>query len=451
MNWWIQKIRAANDSNLVARGLAVVVGIGILAIRLPVGPIMGVDWESYVNSVIIRTPLYPIFLNFFVFLFGEHWKEYTYVFQILLVLSAAIYFASVVRRVYRTGNGTFLVVLMLGLTPAIGHNGIGNKYYSEALSYSLFLFFFAFFLKATREKGKWNPLWVMVLTMLCTLARPQLIILYIPVLLLLAFVHREHRNWRRTFRSALVFVLIAAGGALAGRLYNLAVHGIFSSVPFSGMNISTSALYASDPEKDLALFPPGSRERKLLEAVYERMETRRLFLRYNDAPNFLETQIHYARSYDAICWATVYDLYRETFTRVSKTDHWLSPDEFADLDRVMVNIAFRLIPRHMPELAKLYTANILFKMGGFYYPFLLLAVLFLSGLRAVRYRHSLDFALFTITVLNFLNYGLVGVLQRLMTRYTFYTDTLQLVFLVLWLLWLAGGARQVSASSHEKK
>jgi len=323
---------------------------------------------------------------------------------------------------------------MILLAPFYGPNGIANKIMAESLTYSVFMITATFFIRSFFELTNKNILMFLLAAVLTALTRPQFLFIYPVIIIFYYYVFKNLKSLRQILWLSVAFVILIAGSSVFQKGYNYYKHGYFSGIPFTGVQIITPALYLSD-SSETVLFTEDKKAAEYLETAYARMEAEKLSSKFNAPPNFLEFATHYGIVYNEISWRTAYDIYREKYA-TDRDKKELSVPEIIEFDKFSTGIAVKLLKNHYYQFAKLYAANILKGLGGYYYAGFLLFILYASF---VIYRDSGEaagMAVFFITALNFFNYALISVVEPVMMRYTFYTDTIQLAALASLILLL---------------
>ncbi len=404
------------------------------------------DSQSYINNSVLRTPVYPLVIDFFENFFPGDYLNKLFIFQIAFGFLCAYALARALRDGFKLSNWAGLFIYMILLAPFYGSNGIANKIMAESITYSVFMITVTFFVRSFFELTNKNIVMFVLAAVLTALTRPQFLFIYPAVIIFYFYVFKSVKNFRQILWLSVALIVFITGSSVFQKGYNYYKHGYFSGIPFTGVQLITPALYLSD-SSEAGLFTEDKKAVEYLEAAYARIETEKLSSKFNAAPSFLEFATHYGVVYNEISWRTAYDIYREKYA-ADKEKKELSVPEIIEFDKFSTGIAVKILKNHYAQYIKLYMANILKGIGGYFYAGFLLFILYASF---AIYRDSGEasgMAVFFITLLNFFNYTLISVVEPVMMRYTFYTDTIQFAALVSLILLLKN---KISASGAGAK
>jgi len=334
---------------------------------------------------------------------------------------------------------------MILLAPFYGANGIANKIMAESLTYSVFMITITFFVRSFFELTNKNIIMFVMAAVLTALTRPQFLFIYPAIIIFYFYIFKSVKNFRQLMWLSVALIVFITGSSVFQKGYNYYKHGYFSGIPFTGVQLITPALYLSD-SSETALFADDKKAAEYLEAAYARIEAEKLSSKFNAPPSFLEFAAHYGVVYNEISWRTAYDIYREKYA-ADKEKKELSVPEIIEFDKFSTGIAVKILKNHYVQYIKLYMANILKGIGGYFYAGFLLFILYASFTLYRDCGEAAGMAVFFITLLNFFNYALISVVEPVMMRYTFYTDTIQFAALVSLILLMKNRVQQPAAGA----
>jgi len=410
--------------NILHAVLLVAVTVSLFYFLYSKGFILKDDSYGYINNSIYRTPLYPLFIDIFEKYTGAGYLKYVCIGQIALGFFSALILCHTLIKIFGFSNWAFHAIYIAALLPFLGPGSIANAIMSECLAYSMFLIAASYLIKSVYEPAVANFFLLAVFSALAALTRPQFIFMYALLVFFIIFIFLNIRDAKKTAYFVFILVLAVAGANFFQRAYNYHFHGQFSGIPFTGIQAITPAIYLTD-SSEISLFT-DTKEIEFLASVYEKTDREKLSVGYNNPPNFIEYATHYSVCYNEIAWRTVHGIYRDKYCK--KTE--MTPEEMVEFNSFTSSLAARILKDRYKQFARLFTANILKGIGGYFYLALLLFVLGYSLLAFNSYGSKLAGAVFFATLCNFLNYFLIALVEPVMLRYSFYTDVLQLVVLM---------------------
>lgn len=410
--------------NVLHAALLVSVTVSLFYILYSRGFVLKDDSYGYINNSVYRTPLYPIFIDVIEKLTGASYLKNVCIAQMAFGFFAALVLCHTLIKIFGFSNWAFHAVYVAALLPFFASGGIANIIMSECLAYALFLLAASYLIKSVYDPGAVNFLLLCVFSALAALTRPQFIFMYALILFFVALFMVTARDARKTAVFAFILVLTVAGANFFQRTYNYRLHGIFAGVPFTGIQIATPAVYLTD-SSEISLFS-DSKEVEFLAAVYQKTDRDKLSIKYSIPVNFIEYSTHYMACYNDIAWRTIHSTYREKFCRNAE----MTTAEMVEFNDFTTSIATRILKARYRGFAKLFAANVLKGIGGYFYFAFLVFVFGYSLLAYVSYGSKLAGAAFFATLCNFLNYFLIASVEPVMLRYSFYTDVFQLVVLM---------------------
>lgn len=230
------------------------------------------DSRGYIEMIAAREPVYPLFLAFFRFLFGEaHYLFAVIVVQNLLMAAAVCVFVCYTERILKLSPAVTVLMVLI-------HFGVEIlcQYFSkragtypstimtEGVCLALWLIFLRFVMAAVLEDKKEGLIAALILAAVMTDTRKQMAVAY-PLLCLSMFFCRIGKDKGKRFVGKLLLTvagcLISLLLALLGtRVYNYALRGSFSQNTRDMNLVLTTALYAADPEDEALIGEESVRE-----------------------------------------------------------------------------------------------------------------------------------------------------------------------------------------------
>jgi hypothetical protein len=401
------------------------------------GPWLTPDSASYINDVSIVSPLYPAVLRLYRLFFGAGSYFFLIVLQLLGGLLVCALVARRLRRVWElhvSADAVFALILAL---PYLMATRFGNGIMSEAIAYPLFLLLIADLLSGLKQV-RFAP-WVRVLlwTMLLMLTRRQFFFLY-PALTLALVYLLTRPGWRK--RGTWLLALFV-GSIVMTQLLEYSIQYArdrhFASIPLTGFQLVTGALFVSQPE-DGALMPDPV-QREVFERCHELLDERGLLLDVSQAaPQALdlsETEFFRA-AYVGIGWQTL----KPVMTELGVSD-WYRRDE-------MASSMYRILVRaHFKSYLRLYRLRFVEAVGGMLQLVFLIVLAALAAGASIKGRELLSSSLFLLVILHLGNLALITMAEPVLARYSAYTTSL----LFCGLLALAWRALRIPSAEMREK
>jgi len=400
------------------------------------GTIMSSDSSDYILKSIIRSPLYPLFIDFIKSMFGSQNYSPLAIIQLFLGFFACYRMVRTLQDIFKFNNIVFIILFLLHLTP-YGFL-FGNTLLSEGLAYPLFLLAMQAFFKGLLRKNMKALFFFVLFTSLLILTRRQYLFLYvvgfIAYVYIILFWEKEPRKEPRKELGeepreghrlknyfALTLLLSIIGTNLLERSYHYYYNDKFTPVPFVGFQLITMPLYLSS-EEDLHIFKDKTEASIFKEAqIYMKEKRCNASERWskNQHPEFN----HFYMNYNNVCW------------------HSLSPalsnnhiNDWNVKDNLLNHMAWQLIKADWKRYVSLYLRNVIHGLGG-YYLFFLIFFTFVASLHFhIKNKDTLSLALFFVILISYGNYFLVAFFEPAMTRYTFSTNIIMISLFIVGIL-----------------
>ena len=387
------------------------------------GVIFSPDSNGYLVPTIIRSPIYPLFINICRLIAGTHYLTLLILSQIAIGLASITVFCSFLFKQFNLNKWIVLSLSFILFSPYLFGMQIGNIIGTEPLAYPLYLITFKYILEAFNT-GKFKKFalafcWATVLI----LTRSQFLFLYpLILIIILYFLVFTGMNKKSLLKISIVFSVFIIGCISLEMTYHKLTNDKFIRTPFLGIQLVTNALYVSE-SKDSVLFKPGT-EKEIFIKIIKEAERKKLTLS-TFANNAGFSYIHhYDTAYNELCWRTMFPILQSNIKHNDITDLYIQAD------KLTLSISKQLIYHNWREFLSLYAKNIYNGLGGFLgftwsisTFFCLMFTLFLGN------RSNELMFLIIISICNVFNYMLVALVEPIMLRYSFYTEIILIVFI----------------------
>jgi hypothetical protein len=385
------------------------------------GLILSPDSEGYLNPLIIRSPIYPLLIKFCKLLAGINFGSLLLIIQIILGLGSVFAFSLFLFKQFSLDKWIILLLSLFLFVPYIVSMQIGNTVLTEPLAYPLFLFTIKYLFEAFREKTLRNFIISFCFATVLILTRSQFLFLYPLIALLISYLLLfTSINKKVLMKISVTFIGFIIGFFIIEMTYHAIADGKFVRTPFTGIQLSTNAIYISSV-KDSTIFS-DKQEKEIFISIIKATENKNLTLSSFASKSDLNYMSHYDTAYNEICWRTMFPILRDNLKYDSSSEMYL------EIDKITLSISKKLIVHNWKPFLNLYFKNIYTGMGGLIVitwtilTFFCLLILFFNGNRSVE----LIFLL-TIYISHFFNLALVSLVEPVMKRYSFYTEVLLFV------------------------
>jgi hypothetical protein len=212
------------------------------------------DSQSYITNHIIRTPSYPLWLDFFEFLLGtEDYLLGVVYFQIIISFTSVLFLSLVLKKYFKLGKITFFLIYLILISPVYSpftyiKQNLVNQIGTDSLTYSLFLLYIGIVTKTVFKLNFKSLIYILFISILIVTIRPQFIFLYLIEVILIFYYGLKSKNIHKTINLVLIFTVFLLSASLYQRTYNYFFHGVFSSIPpLVGTQLLVAQLYLSNP------------------------------------------------------------------------------------------------------------------------------------------------------------------------------------------------------------
>jgi hypothetical protein len=414
------------------------------------GSIRTYDTIGYLyHWILARPPIYPLMLDAFQLAFGRRYAVCLCIFQIILVLGAALHLTSVLSRRYEPGGWIIAACFLILISPLYNPLRIGNLMQTQALAYGLFLISAALAAEAAHSFDDRPLLALAAVTVFNTLVRSQMVFM-IPAFFLLVFCNWFKTRLLRQVIRPMAFMILAGFAALLFEYgYNLHYNGFFTGSRAVALLFARDALYVSDSQ-DLALFKDTAYY-PAMQRIFAEMDGGKLFSKYrheHDAnlgrycASAADPRLPNTKRSEVIFWGVLSrHLYRYFAEGRVDGEDWLqaapawgaTPSCYTNagawlkVDAACRDIFLRLFRRHKADYLKLPLSRLKNEVG-------VVEAMLLLFLLILPFAHGTELNIFVAFATLA---GLVSLLAIVATNsvfpgYTFFTDDLQAVALLLW-------------------
>lgn len=384
------------------------------------GPSIQPDTASYLASSPIRSALYPMLLRLNTWLFGQgHFKFLVFV-QIAYGIFGTVFLAQKIRKLFDLELWAAIPLIICLLNPYYGPGRFGNAILTEALCYPTFLLAFAYLLEGLIRKSSRCLLYFLALTAVLILTRRQFLFVYPVFGIVLVYYGFFERKALKVGFLTFAFIISIISTHLLEKTYQYSVHGNFSIVPFTGIQLVVAPLYLAK-DSDIHLFNT-SLERVVFKETKEQLRQRKLsFDSRNESSSDLTLYYaHFYESYGPICYGVLSPILAKN-----------GINDVYQIDKITTNMAIKLIYKNWKACFILYLLNIIFNMGGYYYCLFLAIVGLFALIHYYKHRDALSLGCLLAFALSAANYSLITLVELILRRYSVYTDSIQISLLLV--------------------
>lgn len=377
------------------------------------------DSPGYIDAAIIRSPVYPLFIDFFQSVFGSRYEGFLFIVQLILGFYAMYHFIKTLRGLFSINTwiqfGTSIIIMV---PYVLGSSRVGNYISTEALAYPFYLFFAANLIPGILNNNLKKLYVAAVILLVLMLTRGQFLFAVPATIVFIIYLAYINKDIKKYMLSLVIFISLPFVSNIIDKTYHKIYFGYFVSTPFTGIQLSALPFFVSD-EYDYKGFK-NKEQKEYFQKIYSELTNSRLTLNEfrihnSDSRGFA----YYAQNYTAIANSTIDIKGREFFTTDDLDYSYILNDKMSK------SMAFPLIKDNFLKWLKFYLMNIVAGMGYerllFFYP-LFLIFSFVGILRSKSY---LAFFVFIGFLFAFSNIGLVAMVEPLtFYRYTIYGDFL---------------------------
>lgn len=327
------------------------------------GAVICVDSPGYITMSLSREPVYPLFLWFFRFLFGEGegYLLAAVIVQGLLSALAAWSLAGFLTKEFQRNRLDNLILVSLPLFVSLlcrfaakRSAMYSNSILSEGICIPLFLLFARWMLDYCFHKGRKALVLSAVLSVLLISARKQMMIT--AFLLMAAIVFTQARGkqvlWalvKAVLFGAVIFLCVSG----IDRSYNLVLRG--EGVRHSSDDRFLLTVVFYEAEREDAERISDEKIKDLFLKIYDRCEEQG-FLGHSAGQGWFNRVDHFTNHYDNIQIDTMWPMIREY---VDASMNGSEVEREAEIDRIMDEITDALLPKKAGKLFGVFVDNVL--------------------------------------------------------------------------------------------
>ncbi|MFK7748154.1 MAG: glycosyltransferase family 39 protein [Kordia sp.] len=383
------------------------------------------DSSGYLNMHIIRTPGYPLFLQFIQSIFGDNYQLGVVIFQILLGCFSIYYFIRKLRSSHILNEFFSVCFALVLLLPFLIGLRIANNMLTESISYSLYLILVAKFISFFISKNSKELYYSLPILALLLITRYQFVYLIPLALLMIFWISYQQKSIKKHAVLIVLFITLPLITSLIDKTYHKIIHGHFVSTPWTGMNMITAPFFVSDTEDEALFESPLEKEffkKTHYSLIDKKMNINNLELSVYQSP----TQFYIANFAD-ITMGPIFKNGKEVLS-----NSLTKAERFIELNKMTNKMTMPLIWDNFSKWKRLYIQNAIHGFGGIKYV-LLYFLIALCSLIALLKRDQKEYKILGLTSLLFIgNVLIVAIGMHAVIRFTFYNDWV--LFLTIFVL-----------------
>lgn len=374
--------------------------------------------DSYVNASVIRSPVYPLFIDFFQLLFKSNFEFPLLIIQLSLGLYGIFYFVKTINLIFTINKWALFVLSIIIATPYLFPSKIGNNILSEGLAYPLFLFFISNLFRGFFFESRNKLYFSAIVLFLLVLTREQFLFVLPLSILLLIYLAFKNKSIKRYLLLLIIYFAIPVLCSITDKVYHKICFGYYVSTPWKGIHLAALPFFVSDKE-DYKIFN-NKEEQEYFKTIYNELTYSGLTLNeYIKTNSDSRGFTFYTRNFTTIANLTIDPVGRKFFEEGDNNYKYILNDKMAK------KIAIPLIRKNIFTWLKFYIMNIITGIGQerllFTYPIFLL----FSFSQMIRRFRKIDIFIFSCFLISLSNVCLVAIGQPLTNyRYTIYSDFL---------------------------
>lgn len=380
------------------------------------GVILYIDSYGYIDNHIIRSAIYPLFLDLF-----SNQKNFTFAIlvQMLITVFALVQLAR--SRTFLFDN--WLIYIGFIVFGCIVIANFSNAVISEALAIPVFILFLTKFLELNDNEGLTTKSYLTIILYLTVLIsiRNQFIFL-IPTIAVWLILKKIPGRW--FFTVILIVPLIL--NTLIDRFYHQIKHNHFIATPYTGMQILPSVLFQASLADSVAF--ENKEERKdfihlKTQLLNKSIDHQKMDTLLGNSPQYL-----YTLFFDVIAHRTIKPYFLNQLKNL-KVD-----DQYAEIDQKGKHMFFILFKKNIKQNVVFYF-NLL-KLNGYNNWLIFIVSVFVMVFSLVQYKKERQLIFLLIFIALFalmLNQSLVTIVNIIGYRYVVY-NYIFIFYLILLIL-----------------
>lgn len=306
-----KKINSAVDCNVLV-GLAICL-IFYFVLCFSFGVQICADSKGYIEMVSAREPVYPLFLAFMRWVFGEaEYLNAVIVIQNLLMAVSVWLITAYLKKECQLNVFTYYVLILSNFAVAllcqfVAKRGsiYSNSILTEGIAIPLWLILILTIWKGINTDRLMYVICIFILCAVMMDIRKQMAVGYIVAMLAL-FIHYVGKMgfWRKMVRALSIAIISLVLAVLFTRGYNYLLRGSFAQNTRDMNLVLTTSLYVADEDDGRLIEEDNVRE--LFNNTYEKLTMLKANYSYA-GDKWYELSDHYEESYDKITIDTTAD------------------------------------------------------------------------------------------------------------------------------------------------
>ena len=264
--------------------------------------------DSYQHEMqfVTREPVYALLIQFLRWISPEHHYQLVIIVQNILAIVTNTIFVCTMRRLLNLKwylLPPFILILLAPhiMTPIASATGmvITNSLLSEGISYSLYLIFIMYLLKAVWSRtllGR-DCVLAFVWAIIVSLVRGQFMILILVWFLAMGCIALLQKKWKQAVVLLVMLAAAFAGRGLLVKTYNYCEQGLFVSTASGKAMSVANVLYVADREDGEAIEDEGLRS--VFYEIYDRAYADELNYRFSP-DGLLDRARHHEECHDSL-------------------------------------------------------------------------------------------------------------------------------------------------------
>lgn len=370
------------------------------------------DTKSYLDVVIIRPGVYPMFLTILKSLFGSYLAIAIKFFHGLFGVFAISFFIKSLVKNFNFSTLTLFATLLIVSSPYLFDNtNIGNKILSEGLSYPLYLITVSYFISyLIKEENKFFVRGLLVLFILIQ-TRSQFMFLIPIALILLAYISYKHNSYFKNKYYFLIILMFPVLVSFADKTYHKIAHDKYVSTPWTGIHLLTPAIFVAD-ECDFSIYK-NQEEQAFYKSVFDELKHKGLNIHQLDTKQ-TDASIFYINHFSDIANHTIFEVGKKKYNGLTENEQIIATD------RLTKSMTLPLILNNFKGWIIIYIKNFINAFGSFKYLTLYILLLLFSIYKLVKSDSKIFKFIALIMLLTFANITLVSLGMHTIKRFTFY-------------------------------
>lgn len=385
---------------------------------------------TYTHDMIIRQPLYSIFLALFNWA-GQYRFSVAMWIQGSLTFFSLLYARSWLKSNLQLTDASILPIFFVTLITISFHYQMVSVDDPEGITFPLFIFAFFQLVDCFSAVNFYKITVVSGLVSLLILTRTQFYFFYgVFIVLLLWFVWKKFPA-KYILYSMMIFVLSAIITNLADRTYHYFENGSFINEPFSGILTVIQPFYLADP--NAFQYFQNSQEKNLVKVMQHNIASKQLnhdVMTYS--PNSIQYYEYLNNEY-AKNYLDIQDMLNKAITHTSFYKIYdVNNASLIKMDKLTLDISQILFIHNIKKNTMLYSYKIVDAMGGI--PcFIFFALMLLFSIIKIFQNRTMNLVpgelfVFLMLLISFLNAMVVAVAEPNCARYFCYTQFLLYCF-----------------------